>query len=111
MRQGGENPRPEKILALLVHEFMKYPCLCSLRLERFYSKLGHNVTRTPWFSLEMNLKRHAVSRSVTIIGVLAILIIAVVAGIALTSKSSSSSTTTSSTSSTTSGTNTSTSTV
>jgi ABC-type transport system substrate-binding protein len=80
-------------------------------LERFYSKLGHNVTRTPWFSLEMNLKRHAVSRSVTIIGVLAILIIAVVAGIALTSKSSSSSTTTSSTSSTTSGTNTSTSTV
>jgi ABC-type transport system substrate-binding protein len=87
----------EKIFALRVHELMKYPRLCSRRLERFYSKLVHNVTRTPWFSLEMNPKRHAVSRSVTIIGVLAILIIAVVAGIALTSKSSNSSSTTSST--------------
>jgi peptide/nickel transport system substrate-binding protein len=66
-------------------------------LERFYSESCPNMSRTPWFSLEMNRERHAISRSVTIGVVVVLLLIAVVAGIELSSKSSSSSTTSSST--------------
>jgi ABC-type transport system substrate-binding protein len=53
--------------------------------------------------MEMNRKRHAISRNVTIGVVLVILVVAVVAGIALSSKSPSSSTTSSSTVSTSGG--------
>ena len=56
-------------------------------MERFYSKFSYNVSRTPWFSLEMNRKRHAISRNVTIGVVVVLLLIAVVAGIELSSKS------------------------
>lgn len=59
-------------------------------MEPFYSNLGSNVTWTPWFKLEMNRKRHAISRNVTIGAVLVILIVAAVAAVELSSKSSSS---------------------
>ena len=76
-------------------------------MERFYRNLAINATRTSWFKMEMNRKRHAISRNVTIGVVLVILVVAVVAGIALSSKSSSSSTTSSSTSTGTGGSSTS----
>ncbi len=61
-------------------------------MQRFYIKFPPNVTQRNWFHLQMNRRRHAISRNVSIGVVLVILVVAVVAGIALTQKGSTSTT-------------------